>query len=129
MTTTADVIIAGAGHNSLITAAYLAKAGYECLILEAREIPGGGSTTEELLGPRSLVDTCSTGHTLILVNPLIKDDELGLVRDYGLSMCSPTRLLRWRCPMARRSRCGSISIELMPRSLGFRSATPTRTCA
>ncbi|HEU4782429.1 MAG TPA: NAD(P)-binding protein [Ktedonobacterales bacterium] len=31
-----DVIIAGAGHNSLVTAAYLAKAGLTCLVLEAR---------------------------------------------------------------------------------------------
>lgn len=98
MTTTADVIIAGAGHNSLITAAYLAKAGYECLILEAREIPGGGSTTEELLGPGSLVDTCSTGHTLILVNPLIKDDELGLVSDFGLSYLQPDPVAQLALP-------------------------------
>lgn len=89
MTTTADVIIAGAGHNSLITAAYLAKAGYECLILEANAIPGGGAVTEELLGPGAWVDTCSTGHTLILLNPLIKDDELGLVADYGLNYAEP----------------------------------------
>ena len=30
MTQTADIVVAGAGHNSLITAAYLAVAGYEC---------------------------------------------------------------------------------------------------
>ncbi len=33
-----DIVIAGAGHNSLITAAYLGKAGYSCLVLEARHI-------------------------------------------------------------------------------------------
>src|SRR5919198_1485470 len=31
----ADVVVAGAGHNSLVTAAYLAKAGFEVLVLEA----------------------------------------------------------------------------------------------
>ena len=33
--TTADVVVAGAGHNSLITAAYLAVAGYEVLVLDS----------------------------------------------------------------------------------------------
>ena len=46
--TTADVVVAGAGHNSLITAAYLAAAGYEVVVLDARSIPGGGAATEEL---------------------------------------------------------------------------------
>jgi beta-carotene ketolase (CrtO type) len=45
MTHTADVVVAGAGHNSLITASYLASAGYECLVLDARAIPGGGAAT------------------------------------------------------------------------------------
>ena len=51
MTTTADIVVAGAGHNSLITAAYLAKAGYECLILDAGEIVGGATATQELRLP------------------------------------------------------------------------------
>ena len=38
MSTTADIVVAGGGHNSLITAAYLTKAGYECLVLDARPI-------------------------------------------------------------------------------------------
>jgi beta-carotene ketolase (CrtO type) len=49
VTTDADVVVAGAGHNSLIAASYLAKAGYHCLVLDARDVPGGGTTTEELL--------------------------------------------------------------------------------
>ncbi len=42
MTETVDYVIAGGGHNSLITAAYLSRAGFECLVLDARSIPGGG---------------------------------------------------------------------------------------
>ena len=38
--TTVDVVVAGAGHNSLITAAYLAPAGYEVVVLDARADPG-----------------------------------------------------------------------------------------
>ncbi len=89
MTRTADIVVAGAGHNSLITAAYLTKAGYECAIVDARPIPGGGATTEEMLIEGMWVDTCSTGHTLIQVNPLIRLDELGLVDTYGLSYIDP----------------------------------------
>jgi len=89
MTHTADVVVAGAGHNSLITAAYLARAGYECLLLDARAIPGGGAATEELLGPGYRIDSCSTGHTIIRVNPLLMDDELGLHSDYGLEYFEP----------------------------------------
>src|SRR5258708_31296597 len=43
-----DIVVAGAGHNSLITAAYLAKAGYRCLILEGRPKIGGGVKTAGL---------------------------------------------------------------------------------
>ena len=58
--TTADIVVAGAGHNSLIAAAYLAKAGYECAILDARPEPGGGAETEELVLPGFRFDSCST---------------------------------------------------------------------
>ena len=73
--TTVDVVVAGAGHNSLITAAYLAQAGYEVVVLDARPIPGGGAASEELLLPGYRVDSCSTGHTLIQTNPLLVGDE------------------------------------------------------
>ncbi len=87
---TADFVIAGAGHNSLVTACYLAKAGYSCVVLDARPVPGGGCATEEILGPGYGIDTCSTGHTLILQNPLIRFDELGLVGKFGLSYLHPS---------------------------------------
>jgi len=89
MDTSADIVVAGAGHNSLVAACYLAKAGYRCLVLDARHIPGGGAATEELLLPGYGIDTCATGHTLIRINPLLTKDELGLVADYGLRYIDP----------------------------------------
>ena len=86
---TADVVVAGAGHNSLITAAYLAASGREVVVLDSRAIPGGGAATEELLGPGYLIDSCSTGHTLIQTNPLLLQDELGLKERYGLEYLVP----------------------------------------
>src|SRR5665213_4123281 len=89
MSETAEIVVAGGGHNSLITAAYLAKAGFEVLVLDARAEAGGGAASEELLLPGYLIDSCSTGHTLIQPNPVLRDDELGLKADYGLEYISP----------------------------------------
>ncbi|MGB7950632.1 MAG: NAD(P)/FAD-dependent oxidoreductase [Candidatus Binatia bacterium] len=44
-----DAIIIGAGHNGLVTAAYLAKAGKKVLVLERRPIVGGIAVTEEIV--------------------------------------------------------------------------------
>jgi phytoene dehydrogenase-like protein len=84
-----DVVVAGAGHNSLITAAYLTRAGHRCRVLDARAVAGGGVASEELLLPGYRLDSCSTGHTLIQTNPLLIDDELGLLADHGLAYIEP----------------------------------------
>jgi phytoene dehydrogenase-like protein len=42
-----DAIVIGAGHNGLVTAAYLAKAGKKVLVLERRDMVGGAAVTEE----------------------------------------------------------------------------------
>ena len=89
MTTTADIVVAGAGHNSLITAAYLARSGREVLVLEEQDVVGGGAVTQELLLPGYHLDSCSTGHTLLLGNPLLADDELGLYAEQGLTYVDP----------------------------------------
>ena len=43
-----DTIIIGGGHNGLVTAAYLARAGRKVLVLERRELLGGCAVTEEI---------------------------------------------------------------------------------
>src|SRR6266481_4737651 len=77
-----DFVIAGAGHNSLICAAYLAKGGYKVLVLEGRPTIGGGTKTAEVCLPGFKEDLCSTVHAGISNNPLIRNNELNL-RDYG----------------------------------------------
>jgi phytoene dehydrogenase-like protein len=77
----ADVVVIGAGHNSLIAAAYLAAAGLEVVVLEERDLIGGNTVTEELTLPGFAHDSCASAHVLLQTNPLIRDDELGLLAD------------------------------------------------
>src|SRR6202140_3635962 len=83
-----DIVVAGAGHNSLVAAAYLSKAGYRCLVLEGRPLLGGGVKTAELTLKGFKDDVCSTAHTFLLDNQMMKNDELKL-RDYGLEYIDP----------------------------------------
>jgi phytoene dehydrogenase-like protein len=83
-----DVISVGAGHHGLIVAAYMAKAGKDVLVLERNDHPGGGCVTKEI-APGFLYDEHSTVHQVILSNPLIKNDELALLSQFGLEYIYP----------------------------------------
>ena len=63
MTQSYDAIIIGAGHNGLVTAAYLAKAGKRVLVLERRAIVGGSVVTESF-GEGFQADSVWTGGSL-----------------------------------------------------------------
>jgi phytoene dehydrogenase-like protein len=81
----AEVVVVGAGHNGLVCAAYLARAGLDVLVLEASPTYGGNTRTEPLTLPGFAHDSCSSAHVLIQGNPLIRDDELDLASRYGLT--------------------------------------------
>jgi phytoene dehydrogenase-like protein len=83
-----DIVVAGAGHNSLLTAAYAARAGFKVLVLEGADRIGGDTACEELTLPGFIHDPCSTAHNLIQSNPLMRDNELQLDR-YGLRYLYP----------------------------------------
>src|ERR687887_1885529 len=70
-----DIIIVGAGHNGLVTAAYLARAGMRVLVLERRELVGGACVTEELW-PGFKVSTAAYVNSLLRPE-IIRDLELG----------------------------------------------------
>src|SRR5688572_5563155 len=53
-----DAIVIGGGHNGLVCAGYLAKAGLTVLVLERRDVLGGACVTEELF-PGYRFSTCS----------------------------------------------------------------------
>src|SRR5215210_4643033 len=75
-----DAIVVGAGHNGLACAAYLARAGWSVLVLEARRKVGGACTIDEPW-PGVRVSPCA--YLLGLLHPLVIE-ELGL-RELGLS--------------------------------------------
>ncbi len=66
-----DVIIVGGGHNGLACAAYLARAGKQVLVLEARERIGGACTLEEPW-PGFRVSPCA--YLAGLLHPLVIDE-------------------------------------------------------
>jgi phytoene dehydrogenase-like protein len=71
-----DVVIVGGGHNGLVAAAYLARAGLRTLVCERRDIVGGAAVSEHPFGPDYTVTSLS------YVVSLLPAD---LVRDLGLS--------------------------------------------
>ena len=88
---TYDVIIIGAGHNGLVCAAYLLKAGYSVLLLEKRSVPGGAATTEEVMPDRApgfKFNLCAIDHEFIHLGPVVEELEL---TKYGLEylFCDP----------------------------------------
>src|SRR6266550_1538667 len=69
-----DVIVIGAGHNGLVTAAYLARAGRRVLVLERRGMVGGACVTEEVW-PGYRVSTAAYVNSLLRPE-IIRDLEL-----------------------------------------------------
>jgi phytoene dehydrogenase-like protein len=70
-----DCVIVGAGHNGLVCACYLAKAGMRVLVVERRPIVGGAVCTEELI-PGYRFDVGSSAHIMFRSTPIM--DELQL---------------------------------------------------
>ena len=79
-----DVVIIGGGHNGLVTAFYLARAGYKPLVLERRAQPGGAAVTEEFYpGFRCSILAHAAGP---LRPDIVRDMQL---EKYGLRLIKP----------------------------------------
>jgi len=76
-----DYVVAGGGHNALACAAYLGKAGYRCVVLEAKAVPGGNAATEQLTVPGFWHEACANTPGGLFRNSVRKELELD---KYGL---------------------------------------------
>lgn len=88
-----DIIIIGAGHNGLVTACYLAKAGKKVLMLERRPLVGGACVTEEIF-PGFKVSTAA------YVNSLFRKEIIQELRlnDYGYEILERSPSSFTPCP-------------------------------
>jgi phytoene dehydrogenase-like protein len=71
-----DVAVVGAGHNALIAAAYLARAGKRVAVFERAPRPGGAVQTRDDVFPGYRVDVGSSAHILIHLTPVLQELEL-----------------------------------------------------
>lgn len=85
-----DVVIVGAGHNGLVAAAYLARAGFEVLVAERDEEVGGAVASGEATLPGYVHDLYATNMNLFLGSPAFAElgEELAAA---GLSFASTDR--------------------------------------
>ncbi|HEX4226095.1 MAG TPA: NAD(P)/FAD-dependent oxidoreductase [Pseudonocardiaceae bacterium] len=73
----ADAIVIGAGHNGLVAANLLADAGWQVLVLEAADEPGGAVHTKEVTAPGFRNDLCSAFFPMTALSPAITALDLG----------------------------------------------------
>jgi phytoene dehydrogenase-like protein len=82
MAGTYDAVIIGAGHNGLVAACYLARAGWKVLVLERRYLVGGACVTEENIFPGFKVSTAAYVNSLFR-KEIVRDLRLD---DYGFAV-------------------------------------------
>ncbi len=144
-----DAIVIGAGHNGLVTAAYLAKAGRTVLVLERREKVGGILDTLEIAeGVRApgIVHTIGrlrrsvtedlglVQHGLVTVDPAVRlfapqPDGPPLTLNESSGRPPPSTTSRPGTPVARRLMIGFVLMAAFPLWESDRGGRPTRTGA
>ena len=75
-----DAVVIGSGHNGLVAAAYMARAGLDVAVLERNAVAGGAVASEELTEPGFVHDTFSSWHPLFKLSAAFAElgDELAI---------------------------------------------------
>ena len=85
-----DAVLIGAGHNALVSAAYLARAGWSVVVVERGPRPGGAVSSAEITRPGFVHDLFATNMNLFLGSPV--NAELGPeLERHGLGYASSDR--------------------------------------
>lgn len=95
-----DAVVIGAGHNGLVAANVLVDAGWDVVVLESADEPGGAVRTAELTKPGYHHDVFSAFYPLAAASPVLAELEL---ERYGLQWCRAPLVLahptaQGRCP-------------------------------
>ncbi|MGH1502408.1 MAG: phytoene desaturase family protein [Acidimicrobiales bacterium] len=91
-------IVVGGGHNGLVCAAYLAKAGIRPLVVEARHQVGGCAGTESACGVR--VNICNCDHGMVRTMPIFDELDLGSFGLRYVDLEPGAAILGWDAPGA-----------------------------
>ena len=95
-----DIIVIGSGHNGLVTACYLAKAGYSVCVLERRDTIGGAVSTETMFRSEQFpqgfrMDVGSSVHIMIHQTGILEELEL---EQYGLEYIEMDPIMSYPVP-------------------------------
>jgi len=83
----ADVVVVGGGHNGLVAAAYLARAGLNTVVCERRGVTGGAAVSEHPFGPDYTVTSLS--YVVSLLPPDLVTETLKYFDDFYKTIDNP----------------------------------------